>query len=281
MAMTEAEKMATALREVLKNIQMDIPDEANDNLRDFLFGEGAWQEPCPFCTKTYPEIIRRLKQKIDTETIEGFLKGDITDEDGITTVALKTTGLPTFGGFDDMPHENLAVRLITPANTAPPAYPAWPVTISGAVNLEVAEFVANHLEYSINWTIGPNGKTSTIYPRVRSFSLSDMPTLQTLKLAIPEVYLDGKIGTAVTSVTNCEALQSCEITALGEHGNIPSFSNVKRGFELDLRPIGVTKDEFNNPDRRPWERFGPGWWNGFGLSDVMGVVLCTDGEAEY
>ena len=281
MAMTEAEKMATALREVLKNMQMDIPDEANDNLRDFLFGEGEWQEPCPFCTKTYPEIIRRLKQKIETETIEGFLKGNITDEDGITTVALKTTGHPTFGGFDDMPHENLAVRLVTPANTIPPVYLSWPVTISGAVNLEIAEFVANHDAFQIQWLLGPNGKTFSYYPIVRKFTLADMPTLQTLKLALPEVYLDGKTGTAVTDVENCEALQSCEITSIGEHGNIPYFRNVKRGFTLDLRPAGLTMADLTNLDKRPWERFGTGWWDTWGLLDAMGIIHLTDGDIEF
>lgn len=272
--------MTKDLRQVLQTIPMLIPTEANNNLRDFLFGE--WEEPCPFCTKTYPEIIRRLKKVVPSSSIGDFLAGKITDSNGITTVALHQTDRPTFGGFDDMPHENLIVRLITPGDVYP-EHEAWQVTISGAVNLEIAEIVAGHGYYQLTWTIGPNGNTHSIYPRVRKFVLENMSTLQTIKLAIPYISLTSNaIGTAITSVSNCENLRLCEITSLGEHGNIPSFTNVKRGFTLDLRPIGVTKDEFYNPERRPWERFGPGWWNGcFGLQKAMGLILCTDGEIDF
>lgn len=282
MAITNATKMATALREVLKTIQMDIPAEANNNLRDFLFGEGEWQEPCPFCTKTYPEIIRRLKKKFETDSIGDFIKGKITDSTGVTTVALHDSDRPTFGGFDDMSHENLAVRLVTPTDTIPPGNGiSWDVTISGAVNLEIADLVANHDGDYFSWYTGPNGKINTLTIRTRDFRICDMPTLQTLKLAIPEVYLNGSIGTSVRRVQNCENLRVCEITSLGERGWVPLFKNVKRGFTLDFRPIGLSKEDLN-VERRPWERLGPEYLEDYwGLRDAMGIILFTDGEIEF
>lgn len=271
--MNTTSDMAKALRQALQTIPMLIPAEANNNLRDFLFGEGAWEEPCPFCTKTYPAIIQKLKAARESSNMGDFFAGNVTDSSGVTTIIRTGSDGKIFGSLDKMDPVHPVIRATCNSD----------ISFEDAKTLEIREVVDCRTRgVLVHW-----GKEYAsqfpFYGYLGFVNIRNMPELKTLKVALSRVktgpysYGDNWRTVAVGSVSGCPNLETCEITSFDGRGYMPYFYDISQRFTLDLRGIGIKREDLNSESGK----FQAGNYDYFGVAKARGTIRCVDGDLDF